>query len=106
MLSGDGQQGAVHVIEFREEGGKGVELSRGDIAKVNWVEHHQHVLPSELGEFDLGEDDDVGVFYGVEEEAHLLLLATQNRVEGEVRSFAARKESHGWTRLLTSLDSS
>ena len=57
MLSGDGQQGAVHVIEVREEGGKGVELSRGDVAKVHWVEHHEHMLPVELGQVDLGGGD-------------------------------------------------
>ena len=60
MLSGDGQQGAVHVREVREEGGEGVELSRGDVAKVHWVEHHQHVLAEELGQVDLG-GEDVGV---------------------------------------------
>ena len=55
MLGGDGQQGAVHVREVREEGGEGVELSRGDVAKVHWVEHHQNVLAVELGQVDLGE---------------------------------------------------
>ena len=55
MLGGDGQHGAVHVREVGEEGGEGVELSRGDVAKVHWVEHHQHVLAEELGQVDLGE---------------------------------------------------
>ena len=104
MLGGDGQQGAVHVREVREEGGEGVELSRGDVAKVHWVEHHQHVLAEELGQVDLG-GEDVGDLNEVdEEEAHLLLFAIQDGVEGEVRSFAARKKSHGWTRLITWMD--
>ena len=55
MLSGDGQDGAVHVGKGGKEGGEGVELSRGDVAKVHWVEHHQHVLAKELGQVDLGE---------------------------------------------------
>ena len=97
MLSGDGQQGAVHVREVREEGGEGVELSRGDVAKVHRVEHHQQVLPAELGQGDLGAKDGGGLFDEVDEEkAHPLLLAIQNRVEGEVRSFAARKKRHCW----------
>ena len=102
MLSGYGQQVAIHVREVREEGGEGVELSRGDVAKVHRVEHHQHVLTVELGQVDLGGEDVDEVY---EEEAHLLLLAIQHRVESEVRSFAARKKSHGWTRLFTSMDS-
>ena len=55
MLSGDCQQGAIHVREVRKVGGEGVELSRGDVAKVHWVEHHQNVLAVELGQVDLGE---------------------------------------------------
>ena len=55
MLSGDGQDGAVHIGKGGKEGGEGVELSRGDVAKVHWVEHHQNVLAVELGQVDLGE---------------------------------------------------
>ena len=103
MLSGDGQDGAVHVGKGGKEGGEGVELSRGDVAKVHWVEHHQHVLAAEHGQADLGGDG--GDLDEVDEYVHLLYLTIQNRIESEVRSLAAGKKSHGWTvsRLLSSL---
>ena len=53
VLSGDGQHGAVEVFEEGEEGGEGVELGGGDVAKVHWVEHHHHVLPAQRGEAHL-----------------------------------------------------
>ena len=95
MLSGDGQQVAIHVREVREEGGEGVELSGGDVAKVHWVEHHQHMLAAEHGQADLGGDG--GDLDEVDEYAHLLYLTIQNRIESEVRSLAAGKKSHGVT---------
>ena len=78
MLSGYGQQVAIHVREVREEGGEGVELSGGDVAKVHWVEHHQHVLAAELGQVDLGGEDVDDLNEVDEGDAHLLFLAVQN----------------------------
>ena len=53
VLGGDGQHGAAQVVEDWEEGGEGVELCGGDVAKVHRVEHQQHMLTAQRGEAHL-----------------------------------------------------
>ena len=77
-----------------EEGGEGVELGGGDVAKVHGVEHQEHVFAPQRGETHLierwsdDELDDVEV-------DHLLLLVVHHRVESEVRSLVSRQEASG-----------
>ena len=95
MLGGDGQHGAVEVGEEREEGGEGVELRGGDVAKVHRVEHQQHMLATQRGEAHLLKSFRNGkrnVKMSEDEGLHLLLLVVKHRVEGEIRSAISWQE--------------